>query len=56
MNYERDVIAYKSYFLHFYELQSDAVQVKIEWTLNLIRVLKIVPEKYFKHITGTKGL
>lgn len=29
---------------------------KIEWTLNLIRVTKQVPEKYFKHLEGTKGL
>jgi phage-related protein len=33
-----------------------AVQAKIEWTLQLIRVMDNVPEKYFKHIEGTKGL
>ena len=32
------------------------VQSKIEWTLQLIRVMKNVPEKYFKHMEGTKGL
>ena len=32
------------------------MQAKIEWTLNLIRVTRQVPEKYFKHIEGTKGL
>ena len=53
---EREVIAYKRYFLDFYEAQTDNVQRKIEWVLNLIRITKRVPEKYFKHIEGTKGL
>lgn len=56
MIFERQVIAYKNYFLDFYEKQTDNVQTKIEWTLNLIRVTKQVPEKYFKHMEGTKGL
>ena len=53
---ERQVVAYKNYFLDFYEAQPDNVQRKIEWTLNLIRVTQQVPEKYFKHLEGTKGL
>ncbi len=56
MNFVRQVIAYKRYFLDFYEEQTDDVQRKIEWTLNLIRVTRQVPEKYFKHIEGIKGL
>jgi phage-related protein len=56
VNYERQVIAYKNYFLEFYETLPDNVQLKIEWTLQLIRVTQLVPEKYFKHIEGTKGL
>lgn len=52
----RQVIAYKKYFLNFYENQPDNVQRKIEWTLNLIRITRQVPEKYFKHLEGTKGL
>ncbi len=56
MNFERQVIAYKNYFLDFYVMQTDNVQVKIEWTLNLIRVTRQVPEKYFRHLEGTKGL
>lgn len=56
MNFERQVIAYKEYFLDFYAAQPDKVQAKIEWTLQLIRVTRQVPEKYFKHLEGTKGL
>lgn len=56
MTNDRQVIAYKDYFLSFYEKQPDNVQAKIEWTLNLIRVMPIVPEKYFSYMKGYKGL
>ena len=56
MEFERQVVAYKDYFLEFYTKQTSAVQAKIEWTLQLIRVTRQVPEKYFKHMEGTKGL
>lgn len=56
MEFERQVIAYKEYFLDFYTKQNSSVQAKIEWTLQLIRVTRQVPEKYFKHMEGTKGL
>ncbi|MDY3538415.1 type II toxin-antitoxin system RelE/ParE family toxin [Riemerella anatipestifer] len=52
----RQVIAYKKYFLDFYQAQTDEVQRKIEWTLNLLRTIDRVPKKYFDHITGTDGL
>ena len=53
---DRQVIAYKNYFLDFYEKQPENVQTKIEWTLNLIPVTQYIPEKYFKHLEGTNGL
>ena len=56
MTYIRQVIAYKNYFLNFYKELPENVQAKIEWTLNLIRVTQQVPEKYFKHLEGSKGL
>ena len=56
MTFVRQVIVFKTYFLNFYEDQNESVQKKIEWTLNLIRVMRQVPEKYFKHIGGAKGL
>jgi phage-related protein len=56
MNFERKVLAYKRYFLDFYEEQPDNVQAKMEWTLKLIQITQQVPEKYFKHMEGTKGL
>lgn len=56
MEFVRQVIAYKGYFLDFYNKQSDKVQAKIEWTLNLLRVTKKIPEKYFKYLKGYQGL
>ena len=56
MDKKRKIIAYKNYFLDFYENQTDSVQKKIEWTLNLIQITQKVPEKYFKHLEGTKDL
>ncbi len=56
MAFERQIIFFKRYFLDFYEELPDNVRVKIEWTLGLIRVTLHVPEKYFKHMEGTKGL
>jgi phage-related protein len=52
----RELKIYKRYFLNFYEEQTEDVQKKIEWTLGLLRDLEKIPEKYFKHIEGTKGL
>lgn len=52
----REVVAYKRYFLDFYECQRDGVQRKIEWTLHLLQTIDRVPAKYFDHITGTDGL
>lgn len=56
MGFCRQVVAYKNYFLDFYKKQPEKVQTKIEWTLNLLRVNRTLPEKYFKHVEGTKGL
>lgn len=57
MNREiRQVVAYREYFLKFYDEQSEDVQKKIEWTLQLIRIVQQIPDKYFKHVEGTKGL
>ena len=56
MTFERQVVAYKRYFLDFYEAQEETVQRKIEWTLNLIRITRQVPKKYFQHRETTKGL
>lgn len=52
----RTIIAYKRYFLDFYESQDESVQKKIEWTLRLIEELDRVPKKFFKKVISSDGL
>ena len=53
---QRTIVFYKGYFLAFYNTQKPAVQLKINWTIGILRDLAIVPEKYFKHMEGSEGL
>ncbi len=52
----REVVYYQSYYLDFFETLNLVAKKKFNWTLQLIATLDRVPEKYFKHITGTSGL
>jgi phage-related protein len=52
----RTVSFYKTYFQDFFDSLPLKVKKKFAWTFDLICLLKIVPEEYLKHITGTDGL
>jgi phage-related protein len=52
----RQAYFYKNYFRSFYDEQTNEVKAKIDWTIDLIRQLPYIPQKYFKHIEGTNGL
>jgi hypothetical protein len=52
----RNIIYYRDYYLTFFEKQKPEVKKKLNWTLYLIATVERVPEKYFKHITGSDGL
>lgn len=52
----RGIFYYKDYYLDFFEKLKPEVQKKFNWTLQLIATLDRVPEKYFKHITGSTGI
>lgn len=54
--FRRSIEFYRDYFREFYNDQTENVQKKIKWTLDLIRTTQRVPEKYFKHMEGTRGL
>ena len=54
--FKRNINIYKEHFWKFYKKQNPIVQKKIDWTISLIQVLKIVPEKYLKHLTNTNGI
>ena len=52
----RDIFYYKNYYLDFFGKLKPEVKKKLNWTLQLIATIDKVPEKYFKHMTGTSGL
>ena len=52
----RTVIAYKNYFKEFLIEQPQKVQDKIYKIIEIIEFQQRIPEKYLKHIEGTKGL
>lgn len=49
----REIIVFGNDFSEFYSKQTAQVKLKINWTIDLIRHLERVPEKYLKNITGT---
>ena len=52
----RNIYYYKNYYLDFFEKLKPEVRKKFNWTLQLIREIEHVSDKYFKHMTGTTGL
>ncbi len=52
----RKVIAYKNYFKDFLIKQPLKIQDKIFKIIEIIEFQQRIPEKYLKHIEGTKGL
>lgn len=51
--YLRDVYVYGTDFRDFYNDQTKKVQDKIDWVIDLVRTLPMIPEKFFKHLEGT---
>jgi phage-related protein len=54
--FKRQVIVYGKHFWSFYNLQRAEVQEKIDWVIGFIISVPIVPDKFLKHLEGTKGL
>ena len=52
----REVIYYEDYYLDFFNAQKEDVKKKFNWTLQLISTQDRIPEKFFKHITGSEGI
>lgn len=52
----RTTYVYGNEFWDFYNAQRSEVQNKIDWVIGLVRSLRMIPEKFFKHIEGTEGL
>ena len=52
----RTTYVYGTEFWEFYNAQRPEVQDKIDWAIGLVRNLRMVPAKFFKHLEGTEGL
>jgi phage-related protein len=52
----RKVIAYREFFIDFYNAQDEKIQEKIEYVLDLVRFERQVPKKFFKALESTNGL
>jgi len=52
----RITYVYGNEFWNFYYAQKPEVQDKIDWVIGLVRSLRMIPEKFFKHLEGTDGL
>lgn len=52
----RKIIFYKGYFSSFYFEQTEDVQEKIDFVLDLISNVERVPIKFLKYLEGTDGL
>ena len=52
----RNITFFKSYYIDFYNAQHIEVKNKLNWTLQLISIQDRIPEKYFKHISGSEGI
>ncbi|NRT17751.1 phage-related protein [Hymenobacter sp. 9A] len=52
----RQIEFFGSHFQEFYLKQPVNVRTKIQYVFNLVRTEPRVPEKFFKHLTGTDGL
>jgi len=53
---KREIIFYDHHFIKFYQDQNEKVKDKIKYVLELIKQVEKVPDKFLKHINGTKGL
>lgn len=55
-NKVRSAKLYKDYFINFYQRLDLKTRAKVDWTIKLIEYHLIVPEEYFKKLTGTDGI
>ena len=56
MEKRRQIIYFKSYFIDFFNAQTERVKDKIDYVLFLITVAERIPGKFFKYMEGTDGL
>jgi phage-related protein len=52
----RALVFYRNHFHQFFVEQSEKAKEKIDYVLFLITHVDKIPEKFFKHVEGQKGL
>lgn len=52
----RKVFYYKNHYLSFYNKLTPDVKKKFNWTIQLVATQERIPEKHFKHLSGSDGL
>lgn len=52
----RKIKVFKTYYKEFYLAQTTEVRAKIDYVIELIKVLDRVPKTFFKQIEGVTGL
>ena len=52
----REIVFYKNYFDDFFETLTEKVKDKIDEVLFMTTILERIPTKFFKSVTGIKGL
>lgn len=52
----RSTFVYGGDFWEFYYAQTKPAQKKIDWVIGVIRAVRMIPDKFFKHLEGTEGL
>lgn len=52
----RNIQLFKNYYKTFYVSQTDEVRKKINFVINIIRTVKVIPKKFFQQIEGINGL
>ena len=55
-NFKREIFYYENHYLDFFNSLNPNVKKKFNWTLQIIATLERVPEKFFKHLTGSSGI
>jgi phage-related protein len=53
---QRRIGFYGEYFENFYIIQPQKVKDKIDYVLDIIKHVDLIPIKFLKHIEGTDGL
>ncbi len=53
---EREIIIFGTHFIEFFDKLDKKTKEKISYVLDIVKYMKLVPEKFLKHIEGTDGL